>query len=66
MEFLKANIEAGKVYVCLVAELSTRKITSATWTRCGLRPETPCCFFRTADVNVNCQLPPIVTALAVR
>lgn len=32
MEFLKANIEAGKVYVCLVVELSTRQITSATWT----------------------------------
>lgn len=48
--------------VCLVAELSTRKITSATWTRCGLRPETQLLlFFRTADVN--CQL---VTALAMR
>ena len=49
----------------LVAGLSTRKITSATWTRCGLRPETDGAllllffffFFRTADVNVNCQLP---------
>lgn len=47
----------------LVAGLSTRKITSATWTRCGLRPETDGAlllfffFFRTADVNFNCKLP---------